>query len=342
MTTRTWRLGATLGIILAVTALIAGLLWPAPSGEKEASADDSPTPSAPADEGEAPTQEEDERECPSSWVIMPSDKENNRWFAGGLRSIREASTPEEAREAAETWLDLVRRDPQLLAGAAAYFLDDREVDPSTLVEEDGKCASEAAVLLVALIELALADSEITPEDAPSDGRNSGTNGDGDVVASENPGISGDRSSVKIEMKDGTTIWILGRCGNPVVKGPAPVPPGPTDEPEPEKEEPPATTAPPTTAPPTTVAPKDSAEEPSQKGDVPTQVQGEAPTVTEPASGPAAGQPPVTYETPPPPPPAPPTTQPGPPVTAPPTTAPQPTVPDGPDNPNVGTNPGRPD
>lgn len=67
---------------------------------------------------------------------------------------------------------------------------------------------------------------------------------------------------------------------------------------PPQEAPPTTpTAPPTMppAPPTTgLTPKDPNQEPSRRGNVPPQVQGPAPSVSEPASPPAGGSPPASY------------------------------------------------
>lgn len=173
-----------------------------------------------------PSAGEDARNCPDTWLIVQSDNEHNRWFADGVQEIRDADTPKEAKEAAHTWLSLVRRDPELLAGASAYFVD-RQVDSSILV--DGKCASTVAEQLVAEIELAIAEAKVTPDSAPVNGVNSGVS-DGNVVAAEHSGITGDRDAILIELPDGKKIWIMARCGNPVVVGPPPVPPGPTDQP----------------------------------------------------------------------------------------------------------------
>lgn len=284
---------------------------------------------------EVPTDEEDEAECPSSWLILASNKENNRWFADGLQEIREASSPEEAWEAANTWLSLVRRDPQLLVGAVAYFLDGRQVDPASLVDEDEKCATSEAVSLTAQIELSLADSEVVPDEAPADGTNSGTNGVGDVVASETPGISGETKAIKITTPDGKEIWILARCGNPVVKGPAPVPPGPTDQPPsapPAEPSVPPGTTPPRECPPDKphgewpVCKDDPSRDPAQQGNLPPGGGGaEEGGSDEGGPRPPAGRPPTTY-VPPPPPTVPPTTRPGPPPTPPSTTSPPATLP----------------
>ena len=195
---------------------------------------------------EEPTEEEDARACGNTWLVVQSDNENNRWFSGGIQEIRDAQTPEEAEEAAHIWLNQVRRDPELLAGAARYFVD-REIDPATLVDEE--CASTEAEQLVAEMELAIASARVTPSEAPADGYNSGVN-DSNVVGASQPGITGDRAAILIELPDGTKIWVMARCGNPVTEGPPPVPPGITDEPPPT-----TTTVPPTTIPPTTTTEK---------------------------------------------------------------------------------------
>lgn len=198
---------------------------------------------------EEPTEEEDARACGNTWLVVHADNENNRWFAGGIQEIRDAQTPEEAEEAAHIWLNQVRRDPELLAGAARYFVD-REIDPATLVDEE--CASTEAEQLVAEMELAIASARVTPSEAPADGYNSGVN-DSNVVGASQPGITGDRAAILIELPDGTKIWVMARCGNPVTEGPPPVPPGITDEPPPTTTTVPPTTPP--TSPPTTEKPE---------------------------------------------------------------------------------------
>ncbi len=160
-----------------------------------------------------------------TWLIRQSDNSGNRWFADGVKEIRDAETSEDAQKAAHTWLARVKQDPELLSGAASYILD-RQVDSSTL-EEKG-CGSAEAEALVAEIELTLAEAEITPDEAPEEGYNSGVH-EGAVVGASNAGIGGDRESILIELPDGTKIWVMARCGNPVVTKPPPVPPGPTDE-----------------------------------------------------------------------------------------------------------------
>lgn len=221
MDQRTWRNGLVTSVIGVIALLTVGL-WPAntSSGADEDTATPPPTTT---------TVVEDEN-CPT-WATAEADHANNRWFANGIREIREAETPDEAREAAHTWLDQVKRHPKLLSAAAKYFFD-RDVDPASL-EEEG-CATEEASVLVSEIELALGEAEIQPEAAPADGYNSGVDADGDVVAASHAGITGDRHAIKVILKDGTTVWVMARCGNPVTREKPKVPEGPTDEPPPEE------------------------------------------------------------------------------------------------------------
>lgn len=244
MSEHTRKTGTVASALLLAVLIAVGLL--VGSGDKS-DADDGREESATTTT--MPSAAEDERDCPETWKIVHIDHEDsNRWFADGVQEIRDADTPEEAREAARTWLSLVRRDPQLLKGAASYFTDN-QVNASDLV--DGECASEAAESLTAEIELAIAEATVTPDEAPADGTNSGTDADGNVTSAAQAGITGDRDAIKVVLKDGTTVWIMARCGNPVVQGPAPVPPGPTDQPP----APPGTVPPGTVPPPTTTTTK---------------------------------------------------------------------------------------
>jgi hypothetical protein len=185
-------------------------------------------------------------EC-TTWALQEADNSGNRVFANGVPSIGAATTPEEATAAAHTWLSMVRTDPDLFAGTAQYLLDE-DVDPGSLFDAEG-CATQEAEVLLGEMETALALSIITPSEAPANGTNSGVDpATGEMVGAENSGISGDRKAILIELPDGTKVWVMARCGNPVVIGPPPLPPGPTDNPPPPPPPPPTTT---TTKPPTT-------------------------------------------------------------------------------------------
>lgn len=207
--------------------------------------------------------------CPNSWARADSDKAGSRWFAGGIPSIASATTPEQARLAASEWLVGVRQDPVLLAGGAKYLVG-RDVNQAELFDASG-CATQTAVVLVGEMEAALALSLIKPDEAPSDGYNSGTH-DGNVVGSATPGISGNRKAILIETPKGVKVWVMARCGNPVTTGKPPVPSGPTDEnpaPTPHKPKPSPTT--------TVLTPKDPSRNIDRNPEVPEQVRKDRPS-----------------------------------------------------------------
>jgi len=193
----------------------------------------------------------------TTWATAPSDYTNNRWFANGIAAIRDAKTNEEATEAAHVWLAEVRKDPNLLAGAAKYFLQ-RDVDKATL-STDG-CATDKAVQLVTEIELTIGNAKsIVPDSAPATGYNSGVE-NGIVVGSSAAGINGDLKAIKITLSDGRVIWILARCGNIVTITPPVVPPGKTDQPP--------VVTPPVVTPPPTLEQKVPSRDPAAQGNAP--------------------------------------------------------------------------
>ena len=178
--------------------------------------------------GASPTSTQVAANCPDpSWARTDSDKSGHRWFAGGIPSIAEAKTPDEAKAAAHDWFSAAKQDPVTLSGAAKYLLD-RDVPQAELFDSSG-CATQTAVDLVAEAEAALALSMFKAEQAPSNGYNSGAS-DSNVTSSAKPGVRGDRRAVKIVTPKGVIIWVMARCGNPVTANPHPlVPKGPTDE-----------------------------------------------------------------------------------------------------------------
>lgn len=216
----------TISMILGVALLlpIVFLFTGADNGDSAAAdvaGDPNPSPSA--------TVTSTNEACDGSWPMATSDYANNRWFSEGIAEIRDAETAKQAEDAAFVWLEGVRKDPNLLAGAASYFFD-QDVDKTTLIDEDS-CATEEAVELTIQLDLTLADAQsIIPENAPANGYNSGVN-DGEVIAEEEPGVRGDRDAIKIVTKDGDVIWIMARCGNIVTEGKPPLPPGTTDNPK---------------------------------------------------------------------------------------------------------------
>jgi hypothetical protein len=129
-------------------------------------------------------------------------------------------------------LDESGKDAQVLASwTHAFGLFE---DPSkwpTLVA--GNCLSPEGQKLHDQFEGALKASGTKVEEgvAPTNGYNSGiVNGTYGVDASQ--GVSGDRKAIQITLKDGTVIWIMVRCANPVYPGKPNLPTVPTDNPPP--------------------------------------------------------------------------------------------------------------
>jgi hypothetical protein len=227
---------------------------------------------------------------PQTWKMETGDYANSRWFPDGIQEIKDAKTDEAAAAAAAVWLERVKTDPVLLAGTAQYFLN-KDVDSAILVDENSWATAEA-VELVAELQLALAQADINAAAAPMKGHNSGVY-NGQVVTSLKAGISGDRKAIKIVLADGRVIWVMARCGNPVVLGEPSLPKGPTDDN-------PSPTLPATTKPTPTLAPKKPGDGPAQQGNLPTQQIPNPMTAapihaqpTKPATPPATYVPPAT-------------------------------------------------
>jgi len=182
----------------------------------------------------------------TTWRMAYSDYgDNSRWFTNGITAIKNAKTPAQAEEAAQVWLDQVKPDPNLLAAAISIILE-RDVDKSTLFDKDN-WATEEAVQLVAEMRLALATASIMPDNAPTNGTNTGVSNN-TVVSARTAGVSGNRKSIRITLSDGRVIWVLARCGNVVTLHKPSLPPGKTDN---------------------HVTPKDPSKDPYPRGNAPT-------------------------------------------------------------------------
>lgn len=220
------KLGTVLALFAVAVLATAALVT---TGETEKVSDDDSSEEEPIEEEETATAISDE--C-QTWQLAESDNNQNRWFANGVPAIAEASTEDEAHQAVNEWLKKVRQDPDLLAGASLYLLD-QKVEQDALFNDEG-CATEVAVDLVNELEAVQSMSAVSAEEAPSDGVNSGVDENGQVTQANHVGVTGDRDAVKIVTPHGETIWVMARCGNPVAKKPPEeVPEGPTDQPEPE-------------------------------------------------------------------------------------------------------------
>jgi len=165
---------------------------------------------------------------------------NNKVLDDGLQAIKKAKTNNEARSAAEKWINEIKRNPYTLAGMSRILLEDQTIKAKQLyVEKDGKImasakAKEVVDDLVALLATTVV-SKASAEEVV--GHNTGLV-DGQVVRSENP-IVGDKTAIKLVgtmgKQKGKTYYVLARCGNLVVpeKTPVAIPVGKTDQPEPE-------------------------------------------------------------------------------------------------------------
>ena len=125
---------------------------------------------------------------------------------------------------------------QLAIWANAFKLWPDPNDYQALVTSDKKYLSDDGISLYNKLEGYMAATHIKREKAPSNGVNSGY--DGQFVFASIGGISGDRAGTKFESPDPDVkeFWLMDRCSNLVYEGvrPAGVPTGKTDNPKPPK------------------------------------------------------------------------------------------------------------
>jgi len=152
--------------------------------------------------------------CPETWQIVQTSNAKNRVIPDGVDAIATAVSEEDAREAMDEVMTLIKPDPDKLVGYYAAFLK-KTVSAEDLVDETGQCATSLAEQVFSEIEGYLLMSKITPDEAPANGVNSGMNANGEFAFATNSGISGDLTALKVEGPDGEETWVLERCGNPV-------------------------------------------------------------------------------------------------------------------------------
>ncbi len=170
---------------------------------------------------------DDPVQCLPEFVQVDVDRSNNRVnnefakqyaaaMAGGLNQ-------------AEFVLEQAGSDGLTLATFAnAYGLYDDPNDWAGLVE--GDCLSQNGQnLWYQLKGVLTAEGNVTMEgEAPANGTNSGVS-DGIFGVADTPGISGDRTAIVTVLRDGSSVWIMIRCGNVVYLIPPPMLPKiPTD------------------------------------------------------------------------------------------------------------------
>ena len=166
---------------------------------------------------------------------------DNKVLDNGLQAIKKAKTNNEARSAANKWVDAIKRNPYALAGQLKNLLPKQysTVKAEELyAKKDNKFissdkAKEAVRDLYAFMERTRISKASAEEVA---GYNTGLV-DGQIVRSDSPVIVGDKAAIKLEVaigqNQGKTYYILARCGNLVLPEKTPVPVGKTDQPEPE-------------------------------------------------------------------------------------------------------------
>lgn len=154
--------------------------------------------------------------CKSTWPMAAQTPLNGNWVAQGVPSIKKAKTKAEAKAAAMDWLNKIKDMPGTLQGASAYLLN-KQVSLSSLRGGDG-CATAKAESLVNELSVALATSDISPSQAPTNGYNSGTKS-GSTYTYSLAGVSGDRSAIRVKVIGKQVVWIMYRCGNAVTHRP---------------------------------------------------------------------------------------------------------------------------
>lgn|GEM_PF-2465635 len=277
------------GVALVVIAL-ATINWFAPVGSHHHKAASKPksssSTSAPAASSAACT----------TWKMQDTTPSNGKWAGQGVPSIATAKTNAEAQKAATDWISGTPRTsstpatpgvkdyPGEIAGASAYLLH-QTVDPATFVDSHG-CATAAAVSKVNELAVAVALAAVTPSEAPANGINTLTS-NGKAYAESQAGVTGDRKAIEIVAKDGTTFWVMARCGNPVTVGKAPIPskPAPTPTPTPTPSCPPGQHISPQDHT-TCILPKDPSKDVLVNPSVPAQVKGPGTTKVGQDPGPA--------------------------------------------------------
>jgi hypothetical protein len=176
-------------------------------------------------------------DCPAEFRQVPATHENNRVVDDFKDKVETAlaESPDFDESMTALLLEQAGEDALVLAvWTHAFGLYEDPNAWESLIK--GDCLSSDGQKLFYQFQGALTAKGTTVEagDAPSNGYNSGVDGDGTFGVNDNQGVHGDRTAIKVTLPDGTVVWILVRCGNVVY----PEPPGnlpkvPTDDPYPE-------------------------------------------------------------------------------------------------------------
>lgn len=236
-TTRTTRSAAPkialiIGTLLLITMFVAAFVM---SNNGVVSATPTTPPSNTATTEPAPAATSTVA-CEPQFTQSPAQREGNK--VDSDFEVKYATATAEANNLTtaqrEVLLEQAGKDALALAAwAHAFGLYEEPNEWNELV--NGNCLSSEGERLFYQFEGVLSASGTTFDeaDAPANGYNSGIDNGTYGVASY-AGISGDRKAIKVTLKDGSIVYIMVRCGNPVYKIPPPdIPDVPTDEPEPK-------------------------------------------------------------------------------------------------------------
>lgn len=173
--------------------------------------------------------------CPPEYVQVASNNAGNKvnaeFAAQYANAVAQAGNVSDAFRS--VILEQSGKDvTQLTINAHAFKLIEDPNKRDGLVA-DG-CLSPEGIKLHNQLEGALNVGGMTFEEAeaPENAFNSGVGDGGMYGVSSTSGIYGDRKAIKVTMKDGSVVYIMIRCGNPVFPGKPNLPDVPTDNPPP--------------------------------------------------------------------------------------------------------------
>lgn len=181
--------------------------------------------------------------CPKGFVQVESNHTNNRVV--GNFDERYATATAEAKNLSEAQRQLLfeeaGKDATVLARWSYAFglVTEAEANATDALVED-KCLSRKGEQLYRQLEGALnaKGTTIAEGEAPANWINSGVF-EGIFGVDAIAGINGDRRAIVVTLQDGTKVYILVRCGNPVFPNrPSGLPEVPTDNPPPPTVTPP--------------------------------------------------------------------------------------------------------
>jgi len=177
-------------------------------------------------------------DCAATWTMKSTTPSTGQWIRGGVKAIKDANTPAQAKQAAQVWRQGFRQHPSELARAAFDFTG---VMPNAddLVYSDG-CATPQAASLDAHLQSLFNEAKVTPSTVPSYWYNSYTKSGAVLSETGVSGTDASRKALRIEVPSGIvttaavsgsgvskttkTVYAMARCGNGATQAPAPVSP----------------------------------------------------------------------------------------------------------------------